>query len=226
MSSRPKSRVPCEPRFCPHRPALLLGAAASPPRLADPCTAQTFALPGSPPASLACGTFLCHHGNQLLGSLRRDSTSHLGEGEAGSLPRLPVYPQLRPAWPEGALPKACLPTRPEFSALPRPWPSPLYLSLLPPVASAPLPAPEEEPAVTDSITKGPSLGHFVWLLLGLLSLLQKARGKGARDTRIPKKRYLTRAWGTGWLGSWEKARPEPQYPRTGKGGKGTEDSEI
>ena len=72
---------------------------------------QTLALPGSPPASLACGTLLCHHGNQLLGSLRRDSTSHLGEGEAGSLPRrLPINPQLRPAWPEGALPKACLAT--------------------------------------------------------------------------------------------------------------------
>lgn len=29
----------------------------------------------------------------------------------------------------------------------------------------------------DSITKGPFLGHFIWLLLGLLSLIQKARGE-------------------------------------------------
>ena len=140
--------------------------------------------------------------------------------------RLPISPQLRPAWPKGVLPKACLLTWPEFTAIPRPWPSSLHPSLLPPVASAPPPAPEEEPAVTDGVTKGPFLGRFVWLLLGLLSLLQKARGKGARDTRIPKRRYLTRAWGAGWLGSWEKARPEPQCPRTRKGGEGTEDSEI
>lgn len=187
---------------------------------------ETLALPGSPPASLACGTLLCHHGNQLLSSLRRDSTSHLGEGEAGSLPRcLPIYPQLSPAWPEGALPKACLPARPEFSALPRPWPFSLHPSLLPPVASTPPPAPEEEPAVTDGITKGPFLGHFVWLLLGLLSLLQKAKGKGGKVTRIPKRRYLTGAWEQdGWVPGRKLGLS--QCPRAGKGGEGTDDSEI
>lgn len=39
----------------------------------------------------------------------------------------------------------------------------------------------------DGITKGPFLGHFIWLLLGPLSPLQEAREKG-EATRIPKRR--------------------------------------
>lgn len=40
--------------------------------------------------------------------------------------------------------------------------------------------------MTDGVTKGPLLGHFIWLLLGLLSLLQKARGKGVGLPGSPK----------------------------------------
>lgn len=54
----------------------------------------------------------------------------------------------------------------------------------------------------DGITKGPFLGHFIWLLLGLLSLLPEAGEDGGGAVR---------GWGAGWPGSWEKARMRAQH---------------
>lgn len=48
----------------------------------------------------------------------------------------------------------------------------------------------------NGITKGPFLGHFIWLLLGLLSLLQEARGKGGGAAGSPK--------GEAWQGAGQQ----------------------
>lgn len=72
---RPGSRG-CAPALCPPQACPTAGGGWGGRHL-SPC--RPFHCP-APAASLACGTLLCHHGNQLLGSLRRDSTSHLGEG--------------------------------------------------------------------------------------------------------------------------------------------------
>lgn len=62
----------------------------------------------------------------------------------GRLVPCPVYLRLSPAWPEGALPKACLTPWPEISALPMPQPPSLHPSPPLPVASVPPPATGEE----------------------------------------------------------------------------------
>ena len=107
----------------------------------------------------------------------------------------PGSPRLSPARPEGALPDAyCHSLGPPLGPpglksllLPPAQPAWVSPSPHPPVASAPPPTPGERLAVTDGITKGPFLGHFIWLLLRPLSPLQEAGEKGGGAARLPKR---------------------------------------
>lgn len=208
----------CAPRTRPRSLSSLYccwGEGVAP--LADPSTAQ---LPASlisirySPSVTTATSCSAPSGVTAPAILVKGRPVHCPVSHSSAQPDLRVLsacPPPPPPGPETSAPSsspAPLPYAPPHVRL---WHQPLLLPL------------EKRLAVMDGITNGPFPGYFIWLLLGLLSLLQEASGGRRWGSQDPQKEMLSRGLGSRMAGFREKDRPETQHQGTRKEGAGTKD---